>query len=179
MNLSIKDTTESIPLLTSYLDLLLSIGGDGQLHSSIYDKRDDFNFHITNFPFLGSNDSVIACVWRVSSLNLYDTPGLAPRMNVLFWGPGDFPVSVLKQGYLVERLKYVILWKYFMVDTGILLSYGVTLSRNVKCTNSDPWPTVTFLPIRLSTNFMTFIPSLNLHRITEWFPWSIWKIGCG
>ena len=27
------------------------------------------------------------------SLNLYDTPGLAPRMNVLFWGPGDFPVS--------------------------------------------------------------------------------------
>ena len=27
------------------------------------------------------------------SLNLYDTPGLAPRMNVLYWGPGDFPVS--------------------------------------------------------------------------------------
>ena len=28
---------------------------DGQLHTSIYDKRDDFNFHITNFPFLSSN----------------------------------------------------------------------------------------------------------------------------
>ena len=27
------------------------------------------------------------------SLRLYDTSGLAPRMNVLFWGPGDFPVS--------------------------------------------------------------------------------------
>ena len=25
---------------------------DGQLHTSIYDKRDDFNFHITNYPFL-------------------------------------------------------------------------------------------------------------------------------
>ena len=35
--------------------LLLSIGRDGQLHTSIYDKRDDFNFHITNFPFLSSN----------------------------------------------------------------------------------------------------------------------------
>ena len=50
----IKDTTESITS-ASYLDLLLSIGRDGQLHTSIYDKRDDFNFHITNFPFLSSN----------------------------------------------------------------------------------------------------------------------------
>ena len=39
----------------SYLNLLLSIGRDGQLRTSLYDKRDDFNFHITNFPFLSSN----------------------------------------------------------------------------------------------------------------------------
>ena len=39
----------------SYLDLLLSLGRDGQLHTSLYDKRDDFNFNITNFPFLRSN----------------------------------------------------------------------------------------------------------------------------
>ena len=52
--LEIKDTTESnIP--ASYLDLLLSIIRDGQLHPSLYDKRNDFNFHITNFPFLSSN----------------------------------------------------------------------------------------------------------------------------
>ena len=43
--LAIKDTTESIAS-ASYLDLLLSIGRD--VHTSIYDKRDDFNFHITN-----------------------------------------------------------------------------------------------------------------------------------
>ena len=53
-NLPFKDTTES-NTSASYLDLLLSIGRDGQLHTSIYDKRDDFNFHITNFPFLSSN----------------------------------------------------------------------------------------------------------------------------
>ena len=29
--------------------------GGAQLHTSLYDKRDDFNFHITNFPFLSSN----------------------------------------------------------------------------------------------------------------------------
>ena len=50
----IKDTTESNTSV-SYLDLLLSIWRDGQLRTSIYDKRDDFNFHITNFHFLSSN----------------------------------------------------------------------------------------------------------------------------
>ena len=52
--LEIKDTTES-NTSAFYLDLILSIGRDGQLPTSLYDKRDDFNFHITNFPFLSSN----------------------------------------------------------------------------------------------------------------------------
>ena len=50
----IKYTTVS-NTTPSYMDLLLSIGRDGQLHSSIYYKRDDFNFHIINSSFLGSN----------------------------------------------------------------------------------------------------------------------------
>ena len=41
--LEIKDTTDS-NTSAFYLDLLLSIGRDGQLHTSIYDKRADFNF---------------------------------------------------------------------------------------------------------------------------------------
>ena len=116
--LEIKDTTESTTS-ASYLDLLLSIVRDGQFHTSIYDKRDDFNFHITNFPFLSSNILLrrpMACL----SLNLYDTPGLAPRMNVLFWGPGDFPVSYSNRDTLRNA------WNRhsgsFMVDTGILFS---------------------------------------------------------
>ena len=52
--LEIKDTTESFTSV-SYLDLFLSIERNGQLRTSFYDKRDDFNFHITNFPFLSSN----------------------------------------------------------------------------------------------------------------------------
>ena len=51
--LEIKNTTES-NTSASYLDLLLSIG---QLRTSLYDKRDDFNFHIKNFSFLSSNIS--------------------------------------------------------------------------------------------------------------------------
>ena len=45
--LEIKDSTENITS-TSYLALQQSIGRDGQLHTPINDKRDDFNFHITN-----------------------------------------------------------------------------------------------------------------------------------
>ena len=80
--LEIKDTTES-NTSASYLDLLLSIGRDGQLRTSLYDKRDDFNFHITNFPFLSSNISSLPA-YGVFISQLSDTPGLAPLMNVLF-----------------------------------------------------------------------------------------------
>ena len=52
--LEIKYTTES-NISASYLDILLSIGRDGQLRTSLYDKRDDFSFHITHFPFQSSN----------------------------------------------------------------------------------------------------------------------------
>ena len=52
--LEIKDTTEN-HTSTFNLDSLLSIESDGQMSTSLYVKRDDFNFHITNFPFLSSN----------------------------------------------------------------------------------------------------------------------------
>ena len=64
VELEIKDTTES-NTSAFCLDLLLSIGKDSQLHTSIYDKRDDFIFHMTNFPFLGSNNISFVCLWRL------------------------------------------------------------------------------------------------------------------
>ena len=89
--LELKDTTES-NTSASYLDLLLSIGRDGQLRTSLYDKRDDFNFHITNFPFLSRNiPSSPAYGVFISQLIRYAR--LAPLMNVLFWGRCDFPIS--------------------------------------------------------------------------------------
>ena len=42
-------------LSCSCLDLLLPIVRDGHPYISIYDWRDDFNSHITNFPFLRNN----------------------------------------------------------------------------------------------------------------------------
>ena len=80
--LEINDTTES-NTSASYLDLLLSIESDGQLRTSLYDKRDDFNFHITNFPFLSNNIPSLP-VYGVLSHTSYGMPGLVPLMNVLF-----------------------------------------------------------------------------------------------
>ena len=82
--LEIKDTTES-KTSASHLDLLLSIGRDGQLHTTLYDKRDFFNFHITNFPFLSSNNPS-SPAYDVLSHSSYGMPGLALLMNVLFRG---------------------------------------------------------------------------------------------
>ena len=53
IELEIKDTSES-NISASRMDLPLSIERNDQLYASIYDKCDDFNFHITNFPFLSS-----------------------------------------------------------------------------------------------------------------------------
>ena len=38
-----------------YLDLTFIIDSGGKLSTRLYDKRNDFNFHIVNFPFLSSN----------------------------------------------------------------------------------------------------------------------------
>ena len=39
----------------SYLDLTFTIEKGGKLSAKLFDKRDDFDFHIVNFPFLSSN----------------------------------------------------------------------------------------------------------------------------
>ena len=79
--LEIKDMTES-NTSASYLDLLLLIGRDGQLHIFLYDKRDNFNFHITNFPFLSNIQSLLA--YGIFILQVIGMPGLAPLMNAFF-----------------------------------------------------------------------------------------------
>ena len=51
--LEIKDTKDSNIFIYCF-DLLLSIGRNGQLYSSLYDKRDNFNSHYTNVRFMDS-----------------------------------------------------------------------------------------------------------------------------
>jgi hypothetical protein len=49
--LEIKDTTKCCTS-ASYLVILLKLDTNGKLTTQLYDKWDDFNFSIVNFPFL-------------------------------------------------------------------------------------------------------------------------------
>ena len=101
--LEIKNTTES-NTSASYLDLLLSIGRDGQLRTSLYDKRDDFNFHITNFPFLSSNiPSSPAYGIFISQLIRYARACSSYECFILM--AERLSSKLLGQGYVRERLK--------------------------------------------------------------------------
>ena len=125
--LDIKDPTESITP-ASYLDILLSIGKDGH-----------FTLPFTTNEMISISTSQTFRFWveifhlcrpmAFLSLNFYDTPGLAPRMNVLFWGPGDFPVSYSNSDTSWNA------WnrhsRSFMVDTEIFFSNMKSLSH--KC----------------------------------------------
>ena len=54
IELEIKDTTNT-DMSASYLDLHLEIDSECRLRTKLYDRRDDFNFPIVNFPFICSN----------------------------------------------------------------------------------------------------------------------------
>ena len=101
--LEIKNTTES-NTSASYLDLLLSIGRDGQLRTSLYDKRDDFNFHITTIPFLSSNiPSSPAYGVFISKLIRYARACSSYECFIL--RAARLSSKLLGQGYVRERLK--------------------------------------------------------------------------
>ena len=168
--LEIKDNTESTTS-ASYLNLLLSIGRDGQLHTSIYDKRDDFNVHIKTFR---SWVELFHPAYDVFNSQLIRYARACSSYECFILRARRLSSKLLKQGYLAERLK-----SSFRKFYGWHGSYSAIWSipfTNVKW-HSDSWPTVTFQPIRLSTNCMTLIPSLTFTDY-EWFPLNICN-GCG
>ena len=124
--LEIKDTTES-DTSASYLDLLLSIGRDGQLHSSLYDKRDDLNFHITNFPFLSSNiPSLPAYGFFISQLIQYARARSSYECFIM--RVVRLSNKLRGQGYVKERLRSS-LRKFYGRYGDLIKQYEVPLSR--------------------------------------------------
>ena len=143
--LEIKDTTERTTS-ASYLDLLLSIGRGGQLHTSIYDKRDDF-------PFLNSYIQS-SPAYVVLSLSLYDTPGFS--INILFWGPDVRVIQIAITRGTLEIGNQEVLWS---IRRAYLAIWNLPLNMLKKL-----WPvsvTVTSQPIRLSTIFMNLLSILT------------------
>ena len=104
--LDIKNTTDSTKS-SSYLDLLLSIDANTNLHTKLYDKRDDFDFHIVNFPFLDSNIPLSPAYGvYISQLIRYaractEYTDFIDRSKIL-------TSKLLNQGYKSDRLKVAI-----------------------------------------------------------------------
>ena len=70
----------------------------GQLHTYIYDKRDVFNFNITNFTFLSNNILRTSPAYGVLVSQFTRYTGLVPRVHVYFefWGSSDFDIHFLQ-----------------------------------------------------------------------------------
>ena len=126
--LEVDETTETNNS-ASYLDILLSYDTDGHMNTSLYDKRDDFNFSITNFPFLCSNipSSPAYCVF-ISQLIRY------ARASTKYT---DFTLrarrlsdKLLSQGYVCDRLTSS-LRKFYGRYGELVIHYDVPLSAMV------------------------------------------------
>ena len=147
--LDIKDTAES-NTSASYLDLLLSIGRDGQLCTSLYDKRDYFNFHITNVPFLSSNIpsspayGVLQIIRYARACSSYECFILrAMRLSN----------KLLGQWYVKERLKSS-LRKFYGRYGDLIKQYDVPSPLPNVTWNSEGWPKQWHPPlIKHYTNF--------------------------
>ena len=133
VELEIKDTTES-NTSASYLHLLLSIGRDGQLHTSINDKRDDLNFHITNFPFLSNIPTSPAYVVFISQLMRYARA--CSSYGCFNLRATRLSNKLLEQGYVKERLKSS-LRKFYGLYGDLIKQYEVSLSQML---NDILWP---------------------------------------
>jgi len=71
IELEIKDTTDT-NMSASHIDLRLENDSEGRLRTKPYDKEDDFNFPIVNFPFIcSSNPAAPAYEVYISQLIRY------------------------------------------------------------------------------------------------------------
>ena len=115
-------------------EVLWSIRGSYQT-TSINDKRDDFNFHITNFPFLSNNiptspangvfiSQLIRYARACSSYGCFTLR--ATRLSN----------KLLEQGYVKERLKSS-LRKFYGRYGDLIKQYEVSLSQML---NDILWP---------------------------------------
>ena len=108
----------------SFLDLHLSIS-DGFVKTKIYDKRDDFDFDIVNFPFLdGDVPHLASCDVYISELIRFarvssHVDDFNTRNKVL-------TAKLLRQGYRCHKVRKAFS-KYYLRHFDIVSKYNVGL----------------------------------------------------
>ena len=168
VELEMKDTTE-INTSASYLDLLLSIGRDGQLHTSIFDKRDDFNFYITNFLFLSSNISTSPAYGVFISQHLRYARACS-SYGCFILRATRLLNKLFEQGYAKERLTSS-LRKFDGRYGDLIKQYEVTLSRmlnDILYLDHVQWQSPTYQTLYRTRPFIEFWEVFIEHLRRVW-----------
>ena len=123
--LILKNTTTT-PSETSYLDTTLNIGeGNGTVRISVYDKREDFNFKIVNFPYLDSNiPRNPAYGVYISQLVRYAR--ICSRKDDFIYRHRRLSLKLQQQGYKYQQLMKSF-HKFYRSHSDELKKFGTTL----------------------------------------------------
>ena len=126
IELEIKDTTDTYRS-ASYLDLHLKIDSEGRLRTKLYDKWDDFNFLIVNFPCINSNIPVTPAYGvYISQLRRYSR-ACGSYQDFLDRGL-LLTRKLLNQGLLFVKLKS-LLRKFYGRHHDMVDRYGIYVSQ--------------------------------------------------
>ncbi len=128
-NLELKKTTES-DKEASYLDLMISITRNGELESSLYDKRDEFNFKIVNFPYLDSNIPVKPA-YGVYNSQLVRYTRACTHYKDFLTRHRLLVIKLMSQGYQQKFLKRSFI-SFFDNHKDLISKYDVTVAVHIK-----------------------------------------------
>ena len=126
IEIEIKDTSNT-NRSASYLDLHLEIDSEGRLRTKPYNKRDDFNFPIVNFPFICSNiPAALAYGIYISQMIRYSRP-CGSYQDFLERGL-LLTRKLLNQGFLLVKLKSS-LREFYGRHHNLVDRYGISVSQ--------------------------------------------------
>ena len=123
-------------LKTPFLDLDIKIV-NGEIQTSVYDKRDDFGFNIVNFPWLDGD------VPRLPSYGIYISQLIRYARactNVSDFHSKNIRITkkLLGQGYRFHKLVKTF-WKFFKNNSELILKFGsISASEYVSLGVSQP-----------------------------------------
>ena len=118
-----------------FLDLNLCIS-NGTVSTKIYDKRDDFDFDIVNFPFLDGD------VPRRTSYGVYISQLIrfaraSSNLNDFNYRNKALTAKLLRQGYRYFKLRKAFS-KFYCRDSALLEKYSVSLKTLLQQGISEP-----------------------------------------
>ena len=108
---------------TPILDLNIKVIGS-DVHTSVYDKRDDFGFPITNFPWLsGDVPRLRSCGVYISQLvrfarcctSIFDFYRLFKKISSNHFQTTDTGLQISQASKNIWKVLQVILWAFYLI----------------------------------------------------------------